>query len=415
MTRPFIPYAKQSIDETDLEAVTTALKGTWITRGPQVEAFEEAVAKYCNAKYAVAFNNATSGLIAACRAAQVTAHDRLITTPNSFVASTIAGMHHGAIPIFVDIDRNTGNMNLKQVIDLLKQPLTRGKYIVLPVHFSGIPVDMQLLDDENCDPDAIIIEDAAHALGSTYADGQKVGSCAYSQMTVFSFHPAKTITTGEGGMVTTNDEELYLRLKLFRNNGMEKNPERFEIASELPYEGYYEVLEMAGNYNFTDFQAALGISQLRRIDQMVAKRRELVSTYRDLLRDVPHLKMFTDAMDEHVAFHLFVVQIDFEAYGISRSQLMSSLKERGIGTQFHYIPIYRHPFLERHSGDISEYFPNMEGYYSQAVTLPLYYDLSVEDVEFVTSTLKEILQHNLEHAQKPDKHSRHRHVRRLRR
>lgn len=411
--RPFLPYAKQSVSPEDIDAVAKALNGTWITRGPQVEAFEDAIAHYCDAKYAVAFNSGTSALLAACFAAGANSYDRLITSPNSFVASTIAAMHRGAIPIFVDIERNSGNLNLKQTIDNLKQPLTRGRHIVLPVHFSGIPVDMLQLDDEMCDPDAIIIEDAAHALGSNYRDGQKVGSCAYSQMTVFSFHPAKTITTGEGGMVTTNDEELYLKLKLYRNNGMEKDPQRFEINSEIPYEGFYEVLEMSGNYNFTDFQAALGLSQLQRIDQMIAKRRELVSLYRRLLSNVENVKMFTDEMDAHTAFHLFVVQIDFQAYGSTRGELMAKLKERGIGTQVHYIPIYRHPFFERHSGDISGYFPEMEKYYSEALTLPLYYDLSPQDVEYVVHNLKELLQHSSQ--TKPEKHSKHRHIRMRRR
>lgn len=391
-TFSFLPYARQSINAEDIQAVGEALAGPTITRGSHVDAFEQAVAEYCGAQYAVAFNSGTSALMAACFAADLKPQDRVITTPNTFVASVTAGMHLGATPIFVDIDRETGNLNLEQVESNLHEfQSSRGRTVILPVHFAGIPVDMERLYKMIPSPDTLIIEDAAHALGSRYLDGQKVGCCAWSDMTMLSFHPAKTITTGEGGMVLTNDRDLYHRLRRFRNNGIEKDPAYLEEDLAECYEGYYEVVEMTGNYNFTDPQGALGLSQLKRIDQFVAKRRELMRVYRELFHNLPDLKMFTSEIDERTAFHICVVQIDFAAYGTSRVHVMAQLKHQGIGTQMHYIPVYRHPFFKNKSGDIKEYFPQMEAYFAQALTLPLYFEMTVEDVKRVVNTLRDIL------------------------
>ncbi|MBA3956943.1 MAG: UDP-4-amino-4,6-dideoxy-N-acetyl-beta-L-altrosamine transaminase [Parachlamydiaceae bacterium] len=388
----FLPYALQSINEADIQEVGYALRSSIVTRGPFVDAFEQAMAQYCNVTYAVAFNSGTAALFAACHAAKMGPHDRLITSPNTFVATATAGMRLGATPIFVDIDRSTGNMDLNQMEDALNGiNASRGQTAIMPVHFSGIPVDMQKLNVSIRNPDTIIIEDAAHAIGSCYQDGQKVGSCAWSDMTMFSFHPAKTITMGEGGMVTTNDPELYHRLKRYRNNGIEREPAYLEAPLEQCYDGYYEVVEMAGNYNVTEFQAALGLSQLRRIDDFISKRRELMSAYRRYLAGMPDLKLFTAQFDADTAFHLCVVQIDFTAYNTTRNQVIAKLKSFGIGSQVHYIPLYKHPLFQKQCGDISAYFPNMEAYYAQALSLPLYPGLTDADVKRVVDTLKEIL------------------------
>lgn len=409
MKSNFLPYAKQSISSVDIQEMNSALCGDLITRGARVDAFERAIAEYCGAKYAVAFNSGSTALFAACHAIELTPFDRILTTPNTFVSSVTAGMHKQAVPIFIDIDRNTGNIDLDQLEqNLHATPRSRGRTLILPVHFAGIPVDMERLDRMICSPDTVVIEDAAHALGSSYPDGQKVGCCAWSQMTIFSFHPAKTITTGEGGMVTTNDPHLYLRLKSFRNNGIEKDPARLKADPSECFDGYYEVNEMTGNYNFTEFQAALGHSQLRRIDQFIAKRRQLMNVYRDLLQKLPNVKMFTAALEPSVAYHICVVQIDFSAYNTTRSTVISLLKEKGIGTQVHYIPVYRHPFFKEKSGDISSYFPQMETYYAQTLTLPLYYDLSIDSVEFVVKTLEEILNAELQKQRpKPQNSGKH--------
>jgi UDP-4-amino-4,6-dideoxy-L-N-acetyl-beta-L-altrosamine transaminase len=324
------PYAKHSINDDDIESVVKALKSGMITRGPQVKAFEEAIAEYCGAKYAVAFSSATAGLFAACRAVNVCKYDRIVTTPNSFVATISCGWQSGAEPLFVDIDRATGNMDLELVKLNAIYESSRGRNIFIPVHFSGIPVDMEKLERMITDPEAVVIEDAAHALGSKYNDGSRVGCCKWSNMTVFSFHPAKNITSGEGGMVTTNDEALYHRLRLLRDSGIERNP---ESAKDGQQPWLYEVEELSGNYNITEMQAALGLSQLNRLEQFIEKRRALMALYREKLAHEERITFFVPEIEENVAYHLCVVQIDFDSYGVSRGELMNRLKAEGIVAQ----------------------------------------------------------------------------------
>jgi len=383
----FIPYARQSIDSTDIEEVTKALTGHFITRGPYVKAFENAIAEYCGAKFAVSFNSGTSALVAACHVGKLSQNDRFLTTPNSFVASTGAAFLKGTIPTFLDIVRCSGNIDLHQLEANINLPLSRGRNVVLPVHFAGIPVDMEAVDQMICNPDTFVIEDAAHALGASYPTGQKVGSCAWSNLTVLSFHPAKNLTTGEGGMVLTNDEELYQDLCCFRNNGIQKTEEM--TVTQGPW--YYEVQEITGNYHMTELQAALGFSQLKRLDAFVAKRQALVSLYRELLENIPHLSLFSRKHDAYSAYHLLVVQIDFAAYRTTRAQVMQLLEAEGIGSQVHYIPIYRHPVFKNNIAEISDYFPEMEIYYNQALSLPLFVDLTPEQVQKVCACLKKIL------------------------
>ncbi|MEX1013367.1 MAG: aminotransferase class V-fold PLP-dependent enzyme [Waddliaceae bacterium] len=376
----FLPYARQTIDQNDIDSLSQVLTSDWITRGEKTAEFEEAVARYVGAKYAVAFNSGTSALHASAFAVNLNPQDRFLTTPNSFIASSACGIARGAIPRFIDIDRKTGSLDLSLVEKNINQPISRGKTVFLPVHFAGIPFDVQKISQILKDPGAVIIEDAAHAFGSQYKDGQMVGSCAFSDLTVFSFHPAKTITTGEGGMVTTNDPNLYERLKLFRNNGIERKV-------DIPWE--YDIKETTGNFHLTDFQAALGLSQLKRVDEFISKRRIAASHYRKLLSDFPHLEMFSPELDEKTAHHLFVVQIDFDALGTSREVVMRALLEKGVGTQLHYIPLYRHSAIENISGDISDYFPEMERYYSRTLSLPLYPLLELKEIERVVKNLRE--------------------------
>lgn len=389
MTQQFLPYAKQSINAQDLDEVAKALSGDWITRGPQVEAFEKEFAAYCDAAYAVAFSSGSAALAAAFFAAEVSSADRILTTPNTFIASVGTAMEQGAAPLFIDIERATCNIDVEQMALNANQPASRGRPIVVPVHYAGIPVDLEELDRRLHNPDVVVIEDAAHALGSYYPrQGPKVGSCAWSAMTMFSLHPAKTITTGEGGIVTTNSEELCHRLKLYRNNGIERDPKYLE-GEPAPW--YYEVQTLSNNYNFTEMQAALGRSQLSRIDAFISKRRALMKLYREKLKDTQHVTLLSDAYDDHVAFHLCVAHIDFEALGKTRQQVMQQLLKEGIGTQVHYIPLYRHPVLRQACGDITSYFPQMEWHYAQALSLPLYYDLTQEDVDRVIETLLSFL------------------------
>ncbi len=387
MTVPFLPYAKQSIQKEDIRAVSEALTEEWITRGPPVQRFEQAIADYCDVPYAVAFNSGTAALMAAYFAARLTHFDRVISTPNTFIATIGSPLQKDMRPHFVDIDRSTGNLNLSELKSYLGCSSTRGKPFIVPIHFAGIAVDMAELNRQICHPETIVIEDAAHALGSHYPSGQKVGSCVFSDMTIFSFHPAKILTTGEGGMVTTKDSELYHRLQLFRDNGIERTT---PYLSEPPIPGYYEVRAITGNFNLTSFQAALGLSQLKRLDTFIAKRRALVKRYRQCLKDVPHVTLFTAEYDARTAFHLFVVQIDFKAYHKTREELMVALKEKGIGSQVHYIPLYRHPVLKKEKSQELQ-CPEMEIYYQQALSLPLYFDLTDTDVDRICEELVVLL------------------------
>ncbi len=384
----FFPYARQSINEDDRKAVLEALSQDLITRGPKTKEFEERIAEYVGAKWAVAFNSGSSALYASCFAANAGPADRCITTPNSFIATVGAAMRYGVRPTFVDIDRNSGNLDLQKLPEALETSRSRGNCIIMPVHFSGIAQDMQKLDRLIKTPNVVIIEDAAHAIGSCYPSGEKVGSCAYSQITIFSFHPAKTITCAEGGMVTTSDPTLYHRLLLYRNSALER--EKPYIQKEhAPW--YYEAVDLTGNFHMTEMQAALGLSQLHRIDQFIEKRKRLISLYREHLEGTPHIRLFSKEHDTKTCSHLFVVQFDFQALKTTRTEFMHKLHEHGIGSQLHYIPLYRHPILEKIIGDKTEQFPEMEAYYAQALSLPLYYDLQEEDIVYIASTIKKLI------------------------
>lgn len=376
----FLPYGKPSLNEEDRQRVKEALSTDTLTRGPLVAQFEEALAKYVGARFAVAFNSGSTALAASYFAADVGPSDRILTTPNSFIATVGPAIQAGATPVFVDIDRSSGNLKQDQAVDNLGFKSIEGKLFFVPVHFSGIAFDVETVAGQIKNEKTVIIEDAAHALGSNYPNGAKVGSCASSDMTIFSFHPVKTITTGEGGAVTTNDELLYEKLKLYRNNGIVRN------LSNPNSVWQYEVTGLTGNYNFTEMQAALGLSQLGRIDAFIEKRRALVRRYRERLEGVKGVRLFDSSYDEHSAYHLFVVQLDFESYKTERTSFMEAMKQKNIGTQLHYIPLYRHPVLREKYGDLEEYFPDMEGYYRDALSLPLYYELEFEDVDRIVDS-----------------------------
>lgn len=383
-TAPFLPYAKQSINEDDRQAVLRALESGWITRGPEVEAFEQELAGYCQAEHAVAFSSGSSALWAACRAAKVGPYDRLLTSPNSFIATASCGMQCGATVVFVDIDPTTGNLSLEKLAHNLNQPTSRGRQVIIPVHYAGIPIDMQGLDQLIKTPDTVIIEDAAAALGSKYKDGRMVGCCAYSQMTMFSLHPAKNITTGEGGVITTNDADLAHRLRLLRNNGIERELEQFEGSCVGPW--YYEVQELSGNYNFTEMQAALGRSQLKRIEAFRTQRHQIVQWYKEQLQGCKWVQPLEALYDDFVFPHLFVVRLS-ASLRTSRKEFMEALKEQGIGTQVHYLPIYQHPAVRERCGTVKEYFPQTEAFYESVVSLPFYIGLSQQDVVRVVEAI----------------------------
>ena len=355
------PYAKQTIDEADREAVAAVITSeAWITRGPKVEAFEQAVADYCGARYAVAFNSGTSALHAAYFAAGTGPFDRVITSPNTFVGTAVGVHALGAKLLLSDVDPITGNLDLEKLPPL--DPPSRGRLIYVPVHYGGAPIDMHALGRKITQPEAVVIEDAAAAVGATYPDGKRVGSCLHSDMTTFSFHPAKTLTTGEGGMVTTNDETLAHRLRAFRNNGLENG-----LSHAL-----------TGNFHMSDLNAALGLAQFARMPSMVRRRRAIVRGYRKLLADTKEIQLLPEAADVHSAHNLFVILSDFE----NRDAVREALKEKGVGTQVHYTPLYRHPAIG------GTPLPGMEQFHARALTLPLYPGLKEANLRQIVEALQ---------------------------
>jgi UDP-4-amino-4,6-dideoxy-L-N-acetyl-beta-L-altrosamine transaminase len=382
----FIPYAHQTIDEEDIRAVAEVLSNFMITRGPSVEAFEAEIAHKVGAKYAVAFSNGSVALAACFQAAKAGPFDVVVSTPNTFIASVAHAIAAGAHLRLVDIDPY-GNMDITLLASQLSIPHTRGKTIIVPVHFGGVAIDMAQLNESITKSDVVIIEDAAHALGSKYSDGKPVGCCANSDMTIFSFHPAKNITCGEGGMVTTNDEQHYNRLKIIRNNGMEKDAVSF--GPKEPW--YYEVQELSSNYHMTEMQAALGLSQLRHLDQWGEKKRSLIASYRKKLGSVPGVTVSPADADARTNFHLFVIKLSFEALGLTRTQVMEGLAAQGIGSQYHYVPLYNHPSLRKHLQQNPQQFPAMHAHFEQALSLPLFASMEEKDVDRVVMALRKVL------------------------
>lgn len=383
-----IYYGRQSINEADIQSVVDVLKSDFLTQGPVLEQFERKVAKYCGARYAVAVTNATSALHIACRAAGLGEGDILWTSPITFTASANCGRYCGADVDFVDIDSVTYNMSVEELENKLKKAKADGKLpkIVVSVHLAGQSCNMKRIHELAVEYGFTVLEDASHAIGADYLGG-KVGSCAYSDMAVFSFHPVKIITTGEGGMVLTNNEELYKKLCLYRSHGITRDASLMTHAADGPW--YYQQVELGYNYRMTELQAALGFSQMDRLDEFVERRRYLVDRYNKLLHDLP-------VKTPHVlegavpSWHLYMVRADFKKLKINKFQLFSEMKKRGIILNLHYIPVHTQPYYQKlgfKKGD----FPNSERYYEEIFTLPLYYDFTDEQQDKVVTALRNCL------------------------
>lgn len=388
-----IPYGRHHLDEDDIIAVTEILRGGQLTQGPMIEAFETAVADYVGARYAVAVSSCTAALHLAALSADIQPGRSLVTSPITFVASANAALYCGGTVAFCDIDPSTVNMDPHALEVMLLDTSDVG--VVAPVHFGGLPCDMERIGTAARKAGALVVEDAAHALGARYEDGSRVGSCQYADMTAFSFHPVKAIAAGEGGMITTNDEVLYRRLLRARSHGINKLDDTME-ASELAYENgkpnpwYYEMQELGYHYRITDLQCALALSQLKKLDRFLARRRELAAAYDAAFSTFSNLRIAQPMARDRSGLHIYVVRIDFAATGLTRGDLMRALRSRNIGSQVHYIPVPAHPYY-RERGFTPQAFSHAWQYYQEALSIPLYFDLTDAQQSDVIAALRELV------------------------
>ncbi|WP_225747832.1 UDP-4-amino-4,6-dideoxy-N-acetyl-beta-L-altrosamine transaminase [Eikenella sp. Marseille-P7795] len=380
-----IPYGKQTISEADIAAVVRVLQSDFLTQGPQVPAFEGSLKAYCGAAHAVAVNSATSALHLACLALGLGKGDTLWTTPITFTASANCARYCGADVDFVDIDPHTLNLSPAALEAKLKAAQISGSLpkIVVPVHFAGEPCDMAAIHALSQQYGFKIIEDASHAIGGSYCGG-KIGNCEYSDITVFSFHPVKIITTAEGGAALTNRPELAAKLALLRSHGITRNPE--EMVGESDGAWYYQQIDLGYNYRMTELQAALGVSQMTRIDEFVSRRQELAARYDRLLAHLPLILPQRNPQNRS-ALHLYPVQVLPES-GKTRRQVFDFLRQHGIGANVHYIPVHTQPYYRQHFGFQTGDFPAAEAYYAGAISIPLYFGLTEAEQDKVVQTLE---------------------------
>ncbi len=383
-----IYYGRQDINEADIQAVEAVLRSDFLTQGPAIERFEQRVAQYCGVKYAVAVCNATSALHIACLAAGLGKGDLLWTSPITFVASANCARYCDADVDFVDIDENTYNMSVSALEQKLQEAKRQGRLpkIVVPVHMAGQSCDMRAIKKLSEEYGFTLLEDASHCIGADYAD-TKVGSCAYSDMAVLSFHPVKIITTGEGGMVLTNDAALYEQLCLYRSHGITRDPKH--MTKESDGDWYYQQVALGFNYRMTDIQAALGASQMDRLDEFVARRRALAARYNELLQDLPLRAPFV-LEEAQPSWHLYIVRIDFDRVRKTKQQIFVEMRARGIALNLHYIPVHTQPYYEA-LGFHAEDCPAAMEYYREALTLPLYPCMTDAEQEMAARALREVL------------------------
>lgn len=385
---PMIPYGRQDIDDSDVESVVAVLRSDFLTQGPAVPRFEEAVARYCGARQAVAMSSATAALHLACRVLDVGAGDAVWTSAITFAASANCALYCGASVDFVDIDPATGNMSAAALEHKLATAARFGKLpkVIIPVHHSGLPCDMEKIHGLATAYGCRVIEDAAHAIGARYR-GTAVGDGRFSDITVFSFHPVKVITTGEGGMALTNEERLAGAMRLLRSHGITRDPGEMTRQPEGPW--YYEQIALGFNYRMTDIQAALGTTQLARLDQFLARRRRLAERYDGLLESLPLRRPWRQT-DSASALHLYVVRLDLSVLRRGRRYVFEALRAAGIGVNVHYLPVYLHPYYEN-LGFRKGHCPEAERYYEEAISLPIHPRLSDADQDRVVHALAEAI------------------------
>lgn len=375
----FIPYGYHWINKKDLKAVNRALKADFITQGPTVKAFEDAICRYTGARYAVAVSNGTAALHIACLTAGIKKGDEVITTPITFVASSNCVLYCRGKPVFADIESDTGNIDYKEILE----KITKNTKALIPVHYAGHPCNMKRIKQIAKKNGLLIIEDAAHALGAEYNDS-KVGSCKFSDMTILSFHPVKHITTGEGGAVTTNRRDLYEKLLMFRNHGITK--ENFRNASDGDW--YYEMQLLGYNYRITDIQCALGMSQLKRLNLFIRRRREIVKMYNYKFKDNPYFDIPVERDYAFSSYHLYPLRLK-KQFMNKKKAIFSKLKKYGIGVQVHYIPVYLQPYYN-YLEYREDQCPNAEEFYRREISIPIYPLMKNRDVDYVVENIYKV-------------------------
>ncbi|MFT0849632.1 UDP-4-amino-4,6-dideoxy-N-acetyl-beta-L-altrosamine transaminase [Achromobacter sp. F4_2707] len=380
-----IPYGRQDITQADIDAVVSVLQSDFLTQGPQVPAFEQTVANHVGAKYAVAVNSATSALHIACLALGLEQGDWLWTSPITFVASANCGLYCGAEVDFVDIDPHTYNLCPKALQDKLEIAERQGKLpkVVVAVHLCGQPCDMQAIHALAQRYGIKVIEDASHAIGGKYRN-EFIGNCRYSDITVFSFHPVKIITTAEGGMALTNDAELANRMALLRSHGITREPAQMTHEADGPW--YYQQIDLGFNYRMTELQAALGNSQMERLDQFVARRHQLANRYDDLLAGLPVTTPWQHP-DSYSGLHLYVIRLQLDKITRTHRQVFEALREQGIGVNLHYIPVHLQPYYQRMGFQAGD-FPEAESYYAKAISLPMFQTMTEAQQDEVVAAVR---------------------------
>ena len=384
-----IPYGKQDIDQTDIDSVVSVLKSDFLTQGPQVPLFEKYVSDYCGASFAVAVNSATSALHIACLALGLGKGDWLWTSPNTFVASANCGLYCGANVDFVDIDPKTYNLCTEELEKKLIQAKKDNNLpkIVIPVHFAGQSCNMEKISSLSKEYGFSVIEDASHAIGGRY-QGKSIGCCQHSDITVFSFHPVKIITTSEGGLATTNDVSVANKMKTLRSHGITRDTSLMTSVSEGDW--YYQQIDLGFNYRMTELQAALGVSQMKRLDKFVDRRHECQEYYDELLDSVPVVTPF-QSPDCYSALHLYPILLDQDQVNKSRQQVFKELRASGIGVNVHYIPVHMQPYYKDRGFKKGD-FPESENYYKSVISIPLFQSLTKEMQDEVVGALKSILE-----------------------
>lgn len=380
-----IPYGRQHITDADIEAVVAVLKSDFITQGPVVEQFEKRISEYCGVPYAVAVNSATSALHIACMALELGPGDWLWTSPNTFVASANCAIYCGASVDFVDIDPATNNMSIACLAAKLETAKVAGRLpkIVVPVHLCGTSCNMAAIQELAQTYGFRILEDASHAIGGKYRS-EPVGTCRYSDITVFSFHPVKIITTAEGGVAVTKDAELARCMALHRSHGITRDPAFMTHAPDGPW--YYQQVALGYNYRLTELQAALGLSQFDRLDNYVLRRHEIADRYRQLLEGLPVATPVLP-IDSYSALHLYVIRLQLNRIAFSHRQVFEALRAAGIGVNLHYIPVHTQPFYQDLGHRLGDY-PEAERYYAEAISLPMFPTMTEADIERVAEAVK---------------------------